>query len=230
MKMMTDYGLRSRLCGWEGVLSEFPGMSLMELSLDGEIVAANNSFCQLLGRSRRQLLGHSPLDFTHPEDQAVTIDALADLWACPAEGTTTEKRLLRGDGRVVWVRVTAVWLPERGRVLGHVVDISDVVSAKAAARAAEQRLLTLIEHSADSIADPAFPTRRLSTGHGMTPEERRQKASATLIDAAMAAAAISEQARQERLDAVLASVSERSARTPEQTARLRQQLQHLDGR
>lgn len=66
-------------------------------------------------------------------------------------------------------------------------------------------------------------------GAAVTVEDRRMAESAAPIVDAVAAVAASEKARQERFEAVLASVSERSQRSPEETARLREQLLHLGG-
>lgn len=134
------------------LLDEFPGIPLVELSATGMIVAVNDGYCALVGRPRRELLGRSPLDFTHPEDRAVSVAALAELSGIPPGGRQVEKRYLRPDGRVVWVRVTGARLPRQERVLSHVVDISDLVLARDQAVASERRLRALIEHSADIIA------------------------------------------------------------------------------
>lgn len=136
----------------EVLLNDFPGIPLLELSASGVILEVNDEYCALVGRSRLELLGHSPLDFTHPEDVAVGGKALLDLRSIPIGGRQIEQRYLCPDGREVWVRVTGARLPQRDGVLQHVVDISDLVAARDQAVAAERRLRALIEHSADIIA------------------------------------------------------------------------------
>jgi PAS domain S-box-containing protein len=126
-------------------------MPLAELSLAGVVVLVNASFCELLGRSSAELVGCSLLDFTHPDDR----DAMRAILDAAGEETPRqsrlEKRCIRGDGVAVWVRVTVMTLPEKRRVIAHVVDIDDLMAARHAAYAAQRRLAALIEHSSDLI-------------------------------------------------------------------------------
>ncbi len=149
--MKTDSFLAGPLQSQAGLLPEFPAMPLVELSLAGVIVAVNDSFCALLGRSGSELLESSPLDFTHRDDLTATQAALEAIRDDPASSPQREKRYIRGDGSTVWVRVTAIALPGQDRVLVHVLDIDDLVAARNAACAAERRLAALIEHSSDLI-------------------------------------------------------------------------------
>jgi PAS domain S-box-containing protein/putative nucleotidyltransferase with HDIG domain len=137
--------------GSDPVLIEFPDLSMMELSMEGVIVAVNDSYCALMGRPRELLLGESPLGFTHPDDEVATRAVLSALSAIPSTGMSYKKRYVRQDGRVIWVQVTFTGLAGQDRVLGHVADISELVATRDAATTTARRLGALIEHSSDLI-------------------------------------------------------------------------------
>ncbi len=123
----------------------------MERGTDGRLVAVNEAYCKLLGRSRKQLIGRRSSEFTHPDDVRASAEALASARQMPGVDCQVEKRYLRGDRQVIWVRVTEIWRPELQRVLSHVVDITETVRLAEAARAEARRSQALVAHCADLI-------------------------------------------------------------------------------
>ncbi len=132
---------RSILDGWLEAVGVLP---LVELSATGEIVAVNDTYCALVGRSRDELIGHSPVEFTHPDDLVATRVLLGTEPERAEAGRQIEKRYLRPDGTAIWVRVTVLWRPDLGRMFGYADDISGVVGAR-------RRQEALIQHTADPI-------------------------------------------------------------------------------
>ncbi len=67
----------------------------------------NRRFCELVGRSEAAILGAGlgPDDMAHPDDRGINISARA---AAAADGRQEgDKRYLRPDGSVIWVRINA---------------------------------------------------------------------------------------------------------------------------
>src|SRR5687767_1415899 len=70
---------------------------IAEIGVDGSIRTVNDRFCEMVGRSREELLGLDCYDITHPDDRAQTRASLQSL----LDGTphfTIEKRYVRPDG------------------------------------------------------------------------------------------------------------------------------------
>jgi diguanylate cyclase (GGDEF)-like protein/PAS domain S-box-containing protein len=92
---------------------------------DRRLVSVNPSYCLLLGREPAELIGHDPVEFTHPDD--VSLAAGIIVPGEPVPETVVEKRYLRPDGSTVWgrVHVAEMGTGERGHVLAQVEDITE---------------------------------------------------------------------------------------------------------
>jgi diguanylate cyclase (GGDEF)-like protein/PAS domain S-box-containing protein len=85
------------------------------LGADRSYERVNDAYCRFLQRDRAELLGRSPMEFTHPDDVALS--------AIPAE-----KRYLLPNGSVVWGRLHLAPLNDvhdPGVVVAQVEDITD---------------------------------------------------------------------------------------------------------
>ena len=115
----------------------------------GRFLYVNDRFCELAGRSRRELVGRPPgtgktqREITHPHDADETGEkferAVAD-----GEPYLIDKRLRRPDGKSVWVRNTVTVLPAPDgtaeSVFAVVVDMTDRVRTERALRRSQDRL------------------------------------------------------------------------------------------
>ncbi|URD36085.1 PAS domain S-box protein [Methylobacterium tardum] len=138
------------------------GAGFAMTDLAGGITEANDAYCKIVGRARGELLGLTMQDITHPDDLTRNIPLLQ---AVRLEGTgfDIEKRYLRPDGEVVWVRnsVTPVRADDGtiSAVLIVSVDITDRVHADSALRESEARQRALIE------GVPQLVWRAVGVGH-----------------------------------------------------------------
>ena len=136
-------------------LLEKAGVGVNEIDArTGAFVQLSQRFCDLLGYTREELIGRTPLSITLPDDatrDAAPVSQLADgtlaIWS-------TEKRFLRRDGSVVWARVH-VSGADRGcgkhTLLALIEDITEKRRADAALRESEARSRALIDQAADAM-------------------------------------------------------------------------------
>ena len=73
---------------------------------DGHYLMANPAYCQMLGYTEAELQRMNFQDFTHPDDLAHCQALIADLLAGRHRESTLEKRCLRKNGDIVWVRAS----------------------------------------------------------------------------------------------------------------------------
>ena len=138
------------------------------LSEDWRWLEVNDALCRMLGRSREQLVGHSPGEVTHPDDlpasRAISTRALAGT---PQQRLT--KRYVRPDGEIVWATVDSIYVPGRrgdGWFYAHVQDITaERVAQEAIERQARQQAavaalgrFALDEQDLESVMDRVAET------------------------------------------------------------------------
>ncbi len=126
---------RFRVAFEEGPLGVFM------LGSDDRFVQVNHAFCRLLGYRIEELDHKTELELTHPDD----LEASLSLGRAMQQGRdrqAIEKRYIRKDGHILWVRVSLGWVCTReGRLLyrqGVVEDVSQRRRAEEALRRAER--------------------------------------------------------------------------------------------
>jgi len=103
------------------------------IALDAHIEQVNRRFCEILGYSPEELRRMTFVDFTHPEDLAITREHVERLRGGHGKGYTLEKRYIRKDGGVVWSRTAVEILRDaEGQPYQYVGIIEDITSRKRA--------------------------------------------------------------------------------------------------
>ena len=115
--MHIDAHLQNQLAGhdvrWTACLqddyrrlfaSAAAGMALVDAR--GLIVEANDSFAEMLGYAPGAVIGEDFTLLKHPDERRHARAALAALFGADHEVLRNERRYLRRDGKVVWVRST----------------------------------------------------------------------------------------------------------------------------
>lgn len=105
---------------------------IAETDMEGRFLMVNDRYCQIVGRSREELLGTAMLALTHPEDRERNLEAIASLGA-GAKNFVIEKRYVAPDGRMVWVSndVTAI-RDQEGALTGLVAVVTDITDRRQA--------------------------------------------------------------------------------------------------
>jgi diguanylate cyclase (GGDEF)-like protein/PAS domain S-box-containing protein len=77
-------------------------VGIAQTDTEGRFVLVNDRYCEILGRSRSDLLGRKVKDLTHPDDQLFHAEAFARVLET-GNPLFVEKRGVRPDGSHVWV-------------------------------------------------------------------------------------------------------------------------------
>lgn len=99
---------------------------------DCRLIRVNKAFCRMLGFSEEELLGRSCLDMTHPEDQEGSRLYFRQLLERKIQEYTLEKRYLRRDGQIIWVKLTAARISDDRLGAEHVAAVIEDITAQVA--------------------------------------------------------------------------------------------------
>ncbi len=129
------------------------GMSI--LSPQGQWLLVNQRLCDILGYARQELMRMDFRGLTHPEDLPRDNERLQRMLEGHSQGETWEKRALRKDGQVIWVRLTAALLRQDDGLAKHFITvIEDITESKRAEQELRQSQAfnsSIIRSSADCI-------------------------------------------------------------------------------
>jgi PAS domain S-box-containing protein len=105
----------------------------------GHYLEANAAYCRMLGYTREELLERNFATLTHPEDLALNLKLRDELLAGRRESFVLEKRYLKKNGGIVWVRhsVSATHTAA-GEIATLMVVAEDVTERKSKEAALEE--------------------------------------------------------------------------------------------
>ena len=125
------------------------GLISVDRESAGRILQVNPALCEMLGRSEEELLATDMQSITHPEDVESSMENIRQLVAGEVSRYSHEKRYLRGDGQVVWGRVSASMVRDASGkplyAIGQIEDITERTRAEQNRRETEARYRSLVE-------------------------------------------------------------------------------------
>src|ERR1700761_8153672 len=96
----------------------------------GRVVHANESLARIVDSSVGELKDANLFDLTHPDDRQRHQDLLNKLLGAEIPGFVIEKRYLRSDGSIVWVRNSVTLLNDADYDPSHLVTICENISRR----------------------------------------------------------------------------------------------------
>jgi diguanylate cyclase (GGDEF)-like protein/PAS domain S-box-containing protein len=102
------------------------------LGLDGRLLRANGALCAITGRTEAELQAMDLLSLSHPDDRDLDIELGVRAWMGELDSYTLEKRILRPDESIVWVRQEVIHARDaEGNLLHLIVQVMDISDRKA---------------------------------------------------------------------------------------------------
>jgi PAS domain S-box-containing protein len=126
------------------------GICLVD-SRSGRFLQVNAKCCEIAGRSEEELLRTNVAKLTHPDDLERGTEYLRQLVAEELTNYEMEKRYVRPDGTVRWVRVLVVPMWEKGETnrwhMALIEDVTDRKQTEEALRQSEERFRVALKNS-----------------------------------------------------------------------------------
>jgi PAS domain S-box-containing protein len=125
---------------------EHAAIGITEIAPDGRLLRVNEATCAILGRTREDLLSITLFTHTHPDDTDPDREAFRKQVAGELEFYSTEKRLVRPDGREVWVSVRSSPVRAASGELLYVVRVVQDISERKIAERRQKLLIDELNH------------------------------------------------------------------------------------
>lgn len=113
--------------------------------LDGTFIRANQAYCNLTGYSEGELRTSAFHKLTHPDDLGKNMELFYKLLAGEIPSFTIEKRYIRKDGQIVWIRAGASLLHDGSGKPTHVIGIGEDITLRKQVEAERTALLAALE-------------------------------------------------------------------------------------
>ncbi|MBD3401712.1 PAS domain S-box protein [candidate division GN15 bacterium] len=125
------------------------------VGLDYHFLRVNRELCRLTGYSENELLRMTVREITHPDDRTAGRSDYDRLLSGEIDHAVVEKRYVRNDGSVVWVRKSMRLLRDADGAplyfLPLIENISERREAERALKESEEKYRLLVEHQTDMV-------------------------------------------------------------------------------
>jgi PAS domain S-box-containing protein len=147
-KQMEAALLRQNQNQFKSIFDHSP-VPIAMTSLDFKYQRVNRAYAELLGYAEEDIVDHSVMEFTHPDDVQHNLDYRQVMLDGQMESADLEKRYVTRDGRTVYALTKlALVRDENGHPLNFVSIVIDITTTRlneAALRESEQRFQVLYE-------------------------------------------------------------------------------------
>jgi PAS domain S-box-containing protein len=136
---------------FRGIYEQAPlGIALLD-SHSGRFLQLNPRYEQIIGRTEEQMVQLTFHDITYPEDLAEDLKNMELLLAGKIRSFQMEKRLVRGDGSLMWASLTVVPMWQAGETpMNHLAIVEDITERKAMedmVRESEERFRAFMDNT-----------------------------------------------------------------------------------
>ncbi|HEY2014196.1 MAG TPA: PAS domain S-box protein, partial [Bryobacteraceae bacterium] len=160
---------------------EYAPYGMLLVSPDRRLLQVNGTMCRMLGYAEQELLSQDWMELTHPDDRAVSAEAMTRLVHEGAPYVEFEKRYVHKDGRSIWVRIKASLVRDStergGHFVTHVEDITERKRIEEAIRCSEEKYRRLIANlpdvtwTSDCQGNTTYISQNVESLFGYTAEE-----------------------------------------------------------
>ncbi len=128
------------------------GLGVFEITPEGKYFARsmNEHMMAIFARSEEELLTTSPVEFLHPDDKPIALEAIKDAYATGTTAGPLDLRIIDGNGDIVHVRLTNTLLSLSNEKMLGVSFVLDMTTVKEALDQ-QNRMVQAIERIEETV-------------------------------------------------------------------------------
>ncbi|MGA9388958.1 MAG: PAS domain S-box protein, partial [Candidatus Sulfotelmatobacter sp.] len=130
---------------------ELAAVGVANVGPDGRFLSVNDKLCEITGYSKDELLKMTFQDITYPDDLAEDLAQGERVRSGALDAYAMEKRYIRKDGSILWVRLSVSGARDATGKLKHFVSVVEDIGDRWEAEEARYRLAAIVESSDDAI-------------------------------------------------------------------------------
>lgn len=130
---------------------ENAAVGMAHVAPGGSWLLVNKCLCEITGCSEEELLTKKFQDITHPEDLPPNLEQMQRVLDGEIDNFTMEKRYLRKDGSIVWVKLTAGCVRNARGAVDYFISVVEDISKQKQAEELLRRQADLLDQSHDAI-------------------------------------------------------------------------------
>ena len=132
IRVIEDVTERRRLAARMEETFELAAVGIARVDIDRNIINVNRKFCEMTGRDRSELVGMNLRQINHPEDIGSDAGSRVRMLAGEISHFQSERRYIRRDGSIIWVRRTVSMARDSSGPSPHFIVVAeDITSHKA---------------------------------------------------------------------------------------------------
>lgn len=160
---------------------EHAAIGIAEIAPDGSFLRVNEAICAIAGFSREELLSSHLFRLTHPDDADPDREAFRKQVAGELDFYSVEKRLIRKDGRAVWLSVYSSPVRTAGGELLYVVRVVQDITERKAAERRQKLLIAELNHRVKNTLATVQSLASQTVRGAKSPQEFRERFEGRLI-------------------------------------------------
>jgi PAS domain S-box-containing protein len=130
---------------------ENAAVGISHIAPDGRMLRFNEALSRILGWPADELITKTVRDITHPDDLAVELAQLKQLEEGRGDSYSVDKRDLRKDGTIVWIRRTVSCVRKRDGSIDYFVSVIEDISSRKRAEEQVELLMREANHRTKNI-------------------------------------------------------------------------------
>jgi PAS domain S-box-containing protein len=130
---------------------ENAAVGISHITPDGRFLRFNNALSRILGWPPSELITKSIQEITHPDDLAVELAQLKELEDGKVDSYSVDKRDLRKDGTIVWIRRTVSCVRRNDGSIDYFVSVIEDISARKHAEVQVRLLIREARHRVKNL-------------------------------------------------------------------------------